>query len=110
MNSVAARQKIEREIAQAIISSALDNGYCITVNDGEEDVLKKCFSEEAILAHMFTTDEDTLHLSHPKLEKPSGSVQLVYGNDGHDVIADYSSPIAFVLRKATSLADKLAGF
>lgn len=110
MNTVAERQKIEKEIAKAIITSALEEGYSITVNDGEEDVLDKCFNEEAILAHMFTTDENKLKLEHPKLEKQSGIVVLVYGNDGHDVIHDYSASITFVMRKATSLADKLAGF
>lgn len=110
MNSVAARQKIEREIAKAIITSALEEGYSITVCDGEEDVLEKCFNEEAILAHMFTTEENTLWLNHPKLEKPSGFVNLFYGKEGHDVIQECSESIVFVLRRSRALADTLAGF
>lgn len=88
--SVRARQEIEVRIAAAFIDSALAAGYHISVdNGGDENELSDSTDKRNILAAMFLTDEETLWLDRPSDMKIS-YVKFVYGNDGWDVISDYT--------------------
>jgi hypothetical protein len=103
--SVKMRQEVERKIAAALIDSALKAGYTITVNDGEEDVLKRSASADAILKAMFTTDEDRLYLHAQNAKATFGWVLFIYGNDGWDVISDYTTNLEPIMGAANKLAD-----
>lgn len=94
------RIKIERDIARRVVNDALSAGHSITVNDGEEDVLIKSIDASAILKAMFSTDEDRLFFN-------KGWVYFIYGNDGYDVISDYTTNLEAVLKGANELAAKL---
>ena len=98
-------EKIERQISEKIIDDALAAGLSISIDDGEEVVLRRSTDRKAILAAMFTTDADYLHLV--KDDKPLGSVLLVWGN-GFECIADNSISINEYLVGAEKLAEKLA--
>lgn len=91
--SVKQRQNVERRICRALIKEAIALGYYVSVDNGEEVVLKKSQDCTAILKEMFSVDEEHLRF-HTKNEDDSfesrGWVFLVYGNDGWDVIADYT--------------------
>jgi hypothetical protein len=95
--SDAARQeavrKIEGEIATRIIDDALKLGYSITVNDGgDEHALELSTDRQTILDHMFSTDSVELYVFEPNTTlNHIAWIQLIYGNDGYDVIADSSS-------------------
>lgn len=104
--SVALRQRIERTIAERIITDALAAGYTISVDDSEEVVLVKSSDPEEILKAMFTTDNDALTF-HKKGERTKW-VHLVYGNDGHDVISDCTISAEELLAGAEKLADDIA--
>jgi hypothetical protein len=106
-------QEIERKIAARIVDDALAAGYTVEVFDGEELVLKDSRDREAILAAMFSTDEDTLFfhsLDDKKGRVVSGFVRLVYGNTGWDVISDASgnSAMADLLAGAEKLAEQIS--
>lgn len=103
--SVKMRQEIERKIAIALIESALKAGFAITVNDGEEDVLKDSISKHAVLKSMFTTDDDTLYLRKPGATKYSW-VKFVYGNDGYDVISDYTIDLEPIMSAADEISEQ----
>lgn len=103
--SVKMRQNVERKIARRLISDALKAGYSITVNDGGEDVLKCSKHLGQILAAMFSTDEDRLFMHREDNPKYYGWVHFVYGNDGWDVVNDYTINLEPIMYGAEKLAD-----
>lgn len=103
---IAKRQKIEKKIVARIISDAIRAGYSLSVNNGEEIVIRKSRDKAAILAEMFSVD--TEHLVYHKDGVRQGSVFLVYGNDGWDVICDYTTNLDPILRGAMRLGDRLS--
>lgn len=116
------RQVIEQAIAKKTIEVALAAGYMISVNDGEETTLVNCTDQKAILAAMFTTDEDYLYIhakeihalnqlplrpSMPKSAGFFGWVYFVYGNDGWDVISDHTTNLEGLLKPVSRLENQI---
>lgn len=102
------RQHVEREIAAAAIKGLLDAGHRVTVYNGEEDVLTDSRDSAAILSAMFTTDEDWLQVD-VEGGRPGGWVRFIYGNDGWDVINDYSTNLEAELTAANARGDYWSG-
>lgn len=100
--SVKMRQEVERKIATAVITDALKVGYIISVDNGEEET-QPTSNPNSILKAMFTTDEDTLHLW--KAGKRFGWVVFIYGNDGWDVISDYSTNLEPIMKNASKISE-----
>ncbi len=98
---------IERQIVTQIITDVIKAGCRITVDNGEDDVIRSSTDADAVLAALNSTDEDTLNLSLDN-NVYLAWVHLVYGNDGHDVINDYTVNLEPVLIEANALADRLA--
>jgi hypothetical protein len=96
------RQRIERAVCSALIKAGLHAGYKITVDNGEEEVLKESTNKSEILKEMFSVDEERLwfHKDGKKL-----GVFLVYGNYGWDVIADYHVPLEHLMDEPNKVAD-----
>ena len=100
------RQETERSIARRFIQDAIRSGCSIDVQDGEEVTLRASTDVEAILKAMFTTDEDRLYLCRDG--KYIGWVYFVYGNDGWDVINDYTVNLEGIMAMGTNkLIDSL---
>ena len=61
---------------------------------------------------MFTTDEDKLLFYKQEdigtVNALYGWVFFVYGNDGYDVVNDYTINLESVMKEANELADKYA--
>ena len=104
--AVRARQRIEQKIALTAVEQLLAAGYLLGVNDGEETTVHHSRDAKAIEAALFTTDEDYIYvyLKDDKDVRPDFWVRLVYGNDGYDVISDYSVAIEHGLTEAHALA------
>lgn len=100
-------QTIEKAIAKATIKALLDAGYVISVDDGEEITVKRSIGSIKILNAMFTTDEDILHVEMPGTLVESGWVKFIYGNDGYDVISDYTTNLEEMLKPVSELADRI---
>lgn len=96
-------REIEKKIVQRLIADALEQGFTLSVNDGEETVLTRSADAAAIEAAMFSTGED--YLCFAKDGKYVGVVQLVYGNDGYDVIADNHTCLEKALEGVTQYAE-----
>jgi len=101
------RQRIERVIAYRIIKDALKAGLFLTLNDGEEDVVDVSNDEKKLRDALMTTDEDVLFF-HRAADDISwfGWVRLIYGNDGWDVMSDYTTTLEELLTGANLLAEK----
>lgn len=107
------RQRVERRIVKTIVRDALKAGYTIDVYDGETITLRRSKTSTAILAHLFTTDEDCLHLRNAADAKYVGMIYFVYGNDdGENVVCDHSvnPAITDVLARALELSERLESF
>ena len=85
------RQRFERMVIEQLINDTLSEHGTISVNDGEEWVLKRSGSRAEILGAMFSTEEEYLLLRDIHGETIV-KVRLIYGNDGWDVMADHSYP------------------
>lgn len=101
------RIAIEARIVKATVRSLLAAGYSLSVDDGgEEYAIKNSTSFKAIMDALLNTDEDRLIAA--KDGKRLGWVFFVYGNDGWDVINDYSIGLEPELTAVNQLSDRLA--
>lgn len=106
MGSVKMRQEVERKIADKVIESILAQGLLIQVTDGEEECTGRISDPEAIKKAMYSTDENILWVySDETVRYAIGFVHFIYGNDGHDVIHDYSINLEEIMKPANDLAD-----
>lgn len=82
----------QNTVAKALIAKALASGFCISVNDGEEWVVKKSIDADQIFKALWSTDEDRLRIRDVETGVVVGDILLVWGNaeDGSELIADYS--------------------
>jgi hypothetical protein len=96
---------MEREICKVAIESLLEANACISVFDGEAYPLKYSQDAQQILDNLFAVDEEVLRV-YTEDRKYCGSVWLIHGNDGYDVIVDNTEELDRLLLKAGKLADK----
>ena len=111
--SVKMRQEVERKIAVAAITQLLAAGYSLGVNDSEETTIHHSRDAKAIEKAMFTTDDDYLLVyvkgDDEKDPRPQYWIHFVYGNDGFDVMSDYSVHLEPDLTKANEIAAHYGG-
>ncbi|WP_043004878.1 hypothetical protein [Comamonas testosteroni] len=107
---------IERAvIRQAVrdILAAADNGYCISITNSETVELSRSRDLDKIMANIGQCDEETIIVRHAikdgELGGKLGSIYLVYGNHGWDVICDHTDSPAMhdLLQGAHKLAEEL---
>lgn len=99
---------VERRIATAALRNILGEGLRVSVDSGGEegpDVVKSTNRKEIIDA---TFAVDTCAWNIYEEEKRIGWVRFVMGNDGWDVISDYSDNMIanLLLKPAFELADR----
>jgi hypothetical protein len=97
---------IEQKIIRRAVTDILGKGYKVSLYDGGEFTVKRSTDLNLILNAIQTTDRDMLKVYDG--DALIGTIILIYGNDGHDVIADYSLSLEEVLKGASLLADELA--
>lgn len=110
-------ERDERAIMEATVDALLAAGHDLTVFDSEEYTLRNGKDRRAILEAMRTTDDDLLIVDavivdkgreYESCESSFGWVRFVYGNDGWDVINDYTTNLEDVLAPVNALADSLS--
>lgn len=106
--AVAKRIRIETRIAKSAIAELLSAGYTLGVYDGEETTIKQSTDKQAVLDALQTTDDDYLLVYKAGESKRCGWVRFVYGNDGWDVISDYTVNLEDALTETNKLADTLS--
>jgi hypothetical protein len=105
--AIKARQQVERRIIRQIVKDAIAAGYSVSVFDGEETTVRQSRTVSKIMAAVLTTDEDHLFIHQPGEARRWGWVRLVYGNDGWDVVNDYSTNLEALMGNANRLAEEL---
>ena len=104
------RQLIERQIVRSLVDEILGHDLLISVDDGEEQH-PITGDRDAILAVLMETDEDRVNIystTSGSTPQPEGSVRLVYGNDGWDVICDYTLSVERYIEQSNSLGEQLS--
>ena len=109
--AVCARIAIERRIVRATVRALLKAGYLLNVDNGgdTEELAQPTADRHAILAELMNTDDD--YLTVYKVHAPTvrcAWVRFIYGNDGWDVINDYTTSLDPILEPVLTLADELA--
>jgi len=85
------RIAVEKEIYTKVIDVLLEAGFGLSIdNSGNDYEIENSRDREAILKSMFLCDEDRLYVHKPTDSQPFAWVYFVYGNDGWDVISDYT--------------------
>jgi hypothetical protein len=97
---------LEKIVIKSAIAELLSHGFSLSVNDGGETTLVRSFDADAIFGAMMTTDEDNLHAHRPGVDG-GGWVRFIYGNDGWDVMNDYSTVLEPYLIKTNALIDEM---
>jgi hypothetical protein len=97
---------MEEQIIRKIIADALAAGYKLSVWDGEDETVTNSGDAEAVFTALRTTDIDSLYFIKDNVS--IGFVLLVYGNDGHDVISDYTTNVEELIAGANTLAEQLS--
>ena len=111
--NVKMRQEVERKIASRLVKDILKAGYTILIDNGgaPEECTGPFGKYRQVMAEMFLADWDRLYLYRPGKDAKEGHygwVFLVYGNDGYDVISDYTCNLRKLLAGAEGVADRYA--
>lgn len=88
-------QDMEQRIAKMVIQAGIDNGFDMMINDGEDNVTPWTTDPSVLFDAMFSTDEDMIYFRKGLINH---FVYFVYGNEGYDVISDYSVALEEVLK------------
>lgn len=106
--NVRIRQAIERRIVCKVVDDLLALGHEISVNyDESEDVVHRSTDRAAIVGALFACDIERIYVHRAGEEEPFGWVLAVYGNNGPDVVSDYTTNLDAALKAANELADAL---
>lgn len=84
------RIRMEKRMASGLVRACLKRGYAVTIDNGEDKPIEKSKDYRAIMKELWATDEEHVLIYDDK-GKYLGWFFLVYGNDGYDLIADYSA-------------------
>jgi hypothetical protein len=87
---LAKRLLLEQRACGYLVDECLRRGYKISVHDGEAWCLTRSANRHEIMCALASTDEDTLLIRGAE-DMTLGRFWLIYGNDGYDVIADYTA-------------------
>ena len=112
------RIALEREIVIKTVDVLLAAGYALATNQGDgpdcnvpkvptrdrETILKELMEVDDEFLGVFDKDSNDEYHS-----MPFGWVRFVYGNDGYDVISDYTVNLEEVLGPVNKLAREMAG-
>ena len=98
------RQRIEKAVINALLITAIQQGYTVSVDNGEYISTKRSTDRKVILADLMACDEESLILHK---DNKRARVFLVYGNDGWDVIVDYSLSIEHLMESAERVSDAI---
>lgn len=102
------RQVIEQAIVRKVVATLLadEDNYTISVHDGDGVTLRRSRDINAIVGAMMTTDEEML-LVYPHNGNDRRTIIFIYGNNGFDVINDYSTSLESIMEPISKWVDEL---
>lgn len=101
------RIDVENAIVTRLVDALLTAGFTLQIEEDEPRPIIPTRARVAILAELGETDEDVLHVFDRHSRRPR-YVRLAYGNDGWDVIGDYSTSLEQILAPVNEYAKSMA--
>lgn len=106
--------EIEKRITKKLVESLIAQGLYVSIYDGENIACQITQDANAAHAALGACDEEWVRVSvrndstepDAKPFKRLGNIFLVYGNDGYDVIADYSVSLEAYLKDVNEYAEQ----
>lgn len=105
--AVRQRAEMELKVVRAVIADLRSAGFVLRISDGH-DYGEGAVSDEQAIDEIFNLDEAYIHCFRLSPE-PVAWIHLVMGNDGWDVVCDYTTNLEPVLTKSRWVADLLSG-
>ncbi|MEI6283032.1 MAG: hypothetical protein WCP82_10030 [Alphaproteobacteria bacterium] len=118
--SVMRRQKVERRVVSQLVTDLLNAGFVLAVcqGDNRDDPCAPTTNKKEIMLQLGECDDDRLFVysadnapalgASDRVHAVTGWVYLVYGNDGWDVIADYTGNLEKHMALTNALVEKLS--
>lgn len=99
------RHEIELKVVEAFLADVFRVGFTVNVHNGgdREELPEPTGDRELVLRAMFQTGEDRLNVY--RQGRHLGHVLFIYGNEGWDVISDYSLSLQPLMASAERVAD-----
>ena len=97
------RVRMEATICRLLLTSIVADGCSVGVDDGDGVQLG---DTSHLLSAIFGVEEAKLRVYRGR--SFIGTVSLVRGNDGWDVISDYTTSLEAIVKPANDYADRLA--
>lgn len=106
------RRLIELGVVHHLLTEIVSTkGLTITVEDGDDEPVKRCTDIEAIVDAIFAVDDCKLTVHKPGPRGGAlGVIRLVLGNDGWDVISDYTTNLEDLLAPTNAYAEALSAW
>lgn len=100
----------ERLIVREAVKMLAAKGYGLQLGNGEQSLTPLTRQWQVIMKELQSCDEEYLYIYHwvAGVPKHRGTIYLVYGNDGYDVMADLSLWVDAELEAVNRLANTLA--
>lgn len=91
---ICARIKLEWEIVVKVVDKLLRSGYELSVYSEDPAIESYTTDRQTVLSLMMEVDDEFLYAIK---DGKRSWVRFVYGNDGYDVISDYTTDLEDVL-------------
>lgn len=95
------RARVELKIVSKLIAVAKERGYILKVRDYEE----VGDTDYDVKTALFNLDEATVEV-YDAAGSRLGTIFLVFGNDGYDLLADYNITLEEFLKPVSDLCDR----
>lgn len=107
--AICQRIGVEFDILTRTIHALCEAGYLLQIDNGEDafPVAGGCRDRLALIEAAMQTDEERLYVYRDHDHMAFGWVFFVYGNDGWDVINDYTTNLESALAEVNAYADTL---
>lgn len=107
-NETAARIRMEKRIVKSLVTELSTKGLLMTIDHGDGDELDRTGDVKQVLSVLLQCDEENLRV-YSKEGWFMGVFNLVYGNDGYDVICDHTMQLEQYIPETLALIEKLGG-
>lgn len=98
----------EQDIVTRTVDALLAAGYALQTDiEGDPRPTRPTRDRAAILAQLMAVDDEYLGVFLDNHKRADGWVRFVYGNDGWDVVSDYTTNLESVLAPVNAYADTL---
>lgn len=102
------RIALEADIVTRTVDALLAKGYRLGLVDGDGARMDPTTDRAKLLVELMEVDDEWL-TAFGNDSEAGGWVRFVYGNDGYDVISDYTVNLEDALKPVNDYADQMAG-